>query len=85
MPTAPRAGDDLSCTVRPAVVTLGKGETMTLEPDESDDYGYDLAHEVQTALRIPVARPRPLLYRGSGRPVDPDGGDLGYDESHDLS
>jgi len=58
---------------------------MTLEPDESDDYGYDLAHEVQTALRIPVARPRPLLYRGSGRPVDPDGGDLGYDESHDLS
>ena len=85
MPTAPRAGDDLSCTVRPAVVTVGKGKTMTLEPDESDDYGYDLAHEVQTALRIPVARPRPLLYRGSGRPVDPDGGDLGYDESHDLS
>ena len=85
MPTAPRAGDDLSCTVRPAVVTLSRGQTMTLEPDESDDYGYDLAHEVQTALRIPVARPRPLLYRGSGRPVDPDGGDLGYDESHDLS
>ena len=85
MPPAARSGDDLSCTVRPAVVTLSRGQTMTLEPDESDDYGYDLAHEVQTALRIPVARRRPTSYRGSGRPVDPDGGDLGYDESHDLS
>jgi hypothetical protein len=62
-----------------------KGETtMTLEPEESDDYGYDLAHEVQTALRIPVARRQRPSYRGTGRPVDPDGGDLGYDESHDL-
>jgi hypothetical protein len=58
---------------------------MAPDPEESDDYGYDLAHEVQTALRIPVARRRPTSYRGSGRPVDPDGGDLGYDESHDLS
>ena len=57
---------------------------MTNEPVESDDYGYDLAHEVKTALRIPVARPRTTSYRGTGRPVDPDGGDLGYDESHDL-
>jgi hypothetical protein len=57
---------------------------MTIEPDESDDYGYDLAHEVKTALRIPVARKRTTSYRGTGRPVDPDGGDLGYDESHDL-
>ena len=54
---------------------------MTNEPVESDDYGYDLAHEVKTALRIPVARPRTTSYRGTGRPVDPDGGDLGYDES----
>ncbi|HSU08973.1 MAG TPA: hypothetical protein VLK57_07225, partial [Pseudonocardia sp.] len=62
-----------------------KGETtMTLEPEESDDYGYDLAHEVKTALRIPVARRQRPSYRGTGRPVDPDGGDLGYDESHDL-
>ena len=57
---------------------------MTNEPAESDDYGYDLAHEVKTALRIPVARPRTTSYRGTERPVDPDGGDLGYDESHDL-
>ncbi len=57
---------------------------MTPEPEDSDDYGYDLAHEVKTALRIPVARPRTSPYRGTGRPVDPDGGDLGYDESHDL-
>jgi hypothetical protein len=57
---------------------------MTIEPDESDDYGYDLAHEVQTAVRIPVARRHTTSYRSGGRPVDPDGGDLGYDESHDL-
>ena len=57
---------------------------MTPEPEDSDDYGYDLAHEVKTALRIPVARRRTSSYRGTGRPVDPDGGDLGYDESHDL-
>ena len=85
MPLAARTGDDLSCTVRPAVITLREGKSaMTIEPDESDDYGYDLAHEVQTALRIPAARRRTTSYRGSGRPVDPDGGDLGYDESHDL-
>jgi hypothetical protein len=59
-------------------------DDMTSETDESDDYGYDLAHEVQTALRIPVARPRTTSYRGTGRPADPDGGDYGYDESHDL-
>ena len=57
---------------------------MAIEPDESDDYGYDLAHEVQTALRTPIPRPRTTSYRGSSRPVDPDGGDFGYDESHDL-
>ena len=57
---------------------------MTNEPVESDDYGYDLAHEVKSALRIPVARRRTTSYRGTGRPVDPDGGDLGYDESHEL-
>jgi hypothetical protein len=85
LPGVPRAGDDLSCTVRPTVVTLREGKTtMTLEPEDSDDYGYDLAHEVKTALRIPVARRQTSSYRGSGRPVDPDGGDLGYDESHDL-
>jgi hypothetical protein len=66
------------------VVTLREGNTMAIEPDESDDYGYDLAHEVQTALRIPVTRRPATSYRGTGRPVNPDGGDLGYDESHDL-
>ena len=35
-------------------------------------------------MRIPLARRRTSSYRGTGRPVDPDGGDLGYDESHDL-
>ena len=84
MPPAARTGDDLSCTDRLGVVTMREGDDMTSEPTESDDYGYDLAHEVQTALRIPVARPHTTSYRGTGRPVDPDGGDLGYDESHDL-
>lgn len=57
---------------------------MAPEPEDSDDYGYDLAHEVEAALRTPVARPHTSSSRGTGRPVDPDGGDLGYDESHDL-
>jgi len=84
LPLPARTGDDLSCTDRLGVVTMREGDDMTSEPTESDDYGYDLAHEVQTALRIPVARPHTTSYRGTGRPVDPDGGDLGYDESHDL-
>lgn len=57
---------------------------MTIDPADSDDYGYDLAHEVQTALRIPVARRPTTSYGSSGRPVDPDGGDFGYDESHNV-
>ena len=58
---------------------------MTTEPDPSDDYGYDLAHEVKAALRMPVTRRRsPVSSMGTGRPVDPDGGDLGYDDAHDL-
>lgn len=57
---------------------------MTTEPDQSDDYGYDLAHEVKDALRIPVGRPRPRSTpMGTGRPVDPDDNDLGYAEAHD--
>jgi hypothetical protein len=58
---------------------------MTAQPetDPSDDYGYDLAHEVKSALRIPVRRPQPTPSRGSDRPVDADG-DLGYDDCHDL-
>ena len=55
---------------------------MTTEPEPSDDYSYDLVHEVDEALRIPVASRRPPTVRGSGRPADQDG-DLGYDESHD--
>lgn len=57
------------------------------EPDRSDDdYGYDLAHEVQDALRMPAARPRRrTVPTGPGRPVDPDDDDLGYAEAHDSS
>lgn len=62
-------------------------EPTTTEPTTtgtSDDYSYDLAHEVQQALRIPTAR-RPAARRPMrmGRPVDADG-DLGYDDAHEA-
>jgi|tagenome__1003787_1003787.scaffolds.fasta_scaffold19758208_2 hypothetical protein len=57
----------------------------TLESGPSDDYSYDLAHEVKDALRIPTARrPRSATPMRIGRPVDADG-DLGYDDAHDVS
>jgi hypothetical protein len=57
--------------------------TQQPEPDPSDDYGYDLAHEVKSALRMPTARrPSPVPPKDTGRPVDSDG-DLGYDDCHD--
>jgi hypothetical protein len=59
-------------------------DSSTAEPDPCDDYGYDLAHEVRTALQIPVTRRRnPQAPMGTGRPVDPDG-DLGYDDAHEA-
>jgi hypothetical protein len=40
---------------------------------------------VKAALRMPVPRRRsPVSSMGTGGPVDPDGGDLGYDDAHDL-
>ena len=55
-------------------------------PDPADDYGYDLAHEVHDALRMPVARRRrPSTAMGTGRPADPDDNDLGYDDAHDAA
>jgi hypothetical protein len=60
-------------------------EESTAGPDSSDDYGYDLAHEVKDALQIPVARKRsPSVSTGIGRPADPDDHDLGYDEAHEA-
>ena len=59
---------------------------MTTQPelDPSDDYGYDLAHEVKSALQIPVARSREAdTPRDTSHTVDSDG-DLGYDEVHDF-
>ncbi|MDT7580838.1 MAG: hypothetical protein QOK35_2102 [Pseudonocardiales bacterium] len=60
-------------------------EQTTTESGPSDDYSYDLAHEVQHALRIPTAR-RPAARRPMrmGRPVDADG-DLGYDDAHEAA
>lgn len=60
---------------------------MTTEPTIGtgtfDDYSYDLAHEVQDALRIPIARrPGPTRPMRMGRPADADG-DLGYDDAHE--
>ena len=56
----------------------------TTESGPSDDYSYDLAHEVQDALRIPAARRPGRRPVRMGRPVDADG-DLGYDDAHDVS
>jgi hypothetical protein len=52
--------------------------------DAGDDYGYDLAHEVKDALKIPVTRRRtPAPQTGTGRPPEQDG-DLGYDDAHEI-
>jgi len=79
------ARHDRTSTVRRAVVTARTERPMTTqpEPDPSGDYGYDLAHEVKSALRVPVRHPEPTVSRGSERPADSDG-DLGYDDCHDL-
>jgi hypothetical protein len=61
-------------------------DSSTAEPDPCDDYGYDLAHEVKDALRIPVARRRHSATPsrpGPGRPPEQDG-DLGYDDAHEI-
>lgn len=61
------------------------------QPDPSDDYGYDLAHEVEAAqdrstLQVPTAsrdRERPASRPADERTHDSDG-DLGYDDVHDF-
>ena len=69
---------------------------MTTEPepttgnassdDAGDDYGYDLAHEVGDALKIPVARRRSATptRRSSGTGATDQDGDLGYDDAHEI-
>ena len=58
--------------------------TTQPEPDPSDDYGYDCAHEVKAALQNPLRTERREVStpRDTGRP-DADG-DYGYDEVHDF-
>lgn len=52
--------------------------------DEPGDYGYDLAHEIRTALQAPVRRRTARPIAGPfGPESDLDGGDLGYDQAHD--
>lgn len=67
---------------------------MTTQPDSSqpvpsDDYGYDLAHEVKavqdsSARQVPIDRDRarPAPRPATERTRDADG-DLGYDDVHD--
>jgi hypothetical protein len=61
--------------------------TVVTEPARSDDYSYDLAHEVH-AVRTPDPRrpgPPSAPSARTGRAADPDGGDLGYDDAHDAA
>jgi hypothetical protein len=60
---------------------------MTTEPDPSDDYSYDLAHEVSVGMRVPTAtrHQSPAPTPPAPDPADdPDGFDLGYDDAHGL-
>lgn len=58
---------------------------MSGTEDQSDDYGYDLAHEVKTYLATPPTG-HPLITPSVApqhRDPDPDAG-YGYDEAHDF-
>jgi hypothetical protein len=55
------------------------------DQDYSGDYGYDLAHEMKTILRVPAQRSggTPVCgVRAVPFEVDPDG-DFGYDQAHE--
>ena len=56
---------------------------MAVPEQNSDDYGYDLAHEVKTYLAAPPPRHRPESSADLHRDPDPDT-DFGYDEVHDF-
>ena len=54
------------------------------DQDQSEDYGYDLVHEISAG--DPGRRKDAVHHDRGGRgpaPVEPDG-DYGYDEAHDL-
>ncbi len=50
----------------------------------SGDYGYDCASEVRTTLRLPLPRRATSSITGTGRELDLDAGDLGYDMAHEF-
>ncbi len=54
---------------------------------DSGDYGYDLAHEVRTAVVGPTAdrvRRTPVSGIRRSAAADPGDGDLGYDMAHEM-
>jgi hypothetical protein len=60
-----------------------KGKRMSGNEDQSDDYGYDLAHEVKAYLATPPSG-RPVVRpstTGTHRDPDPNA-EFGYDEAH---
>lgn len=57
---------------------------MTVHDQPTGDYGYDLADEVRTALRLPLPRRPGSPAAGPRHEPDLDGGDLGYDMAHDF-
>jgi len=58
---------------------------MSGNEDQSDDYGYDLAHEVKAYLAMPPSG-RPVVKPSTtGMHRDPDpNADFGYDEAHEF-
>ncbi|MGE3288315.1 MAG: hypothetical protein AB7J32_19770 [Pseudonocardia sp.] len=57
---------------------------MSADHDYSGDYGYDLLHEVRTALSIPVPRRCSPVISIRGVPFDRDpDGEVAGDPAHD--
>ncbi|MDN5749195.1 MAG: hypothetical protein L0H64_11870 [Pseudonocardia sp.] len=59
---------------------------MSVHDDLGGDYGYDCAHEVMGALKVPSTGRRsvcPAPGHNAGRELDPHG-DFGYDQAHEV-
>lgn len=58
---------------------------MSADHEYSGDYGYDLLHEVRTALSIPVPRRSSPVISIRGVPFDRDSdGEMGFDPAQEA-